>query len=121
VKTLLLLAALVAVVAQQPDPSIDADGHQKAEHQIPAGDYCKHVGVPIGPKETHAHACACTYACHIDQNGNVSETGGEKSTNCKAYCSKDGRRCTCHPEEPCDLGSHVALKDMNHVIVAVTR
>lgn len=121
-KLFVLVLALAAVAAQQPpDDSYDADGHLKAEHQIPAGDYCKNARVTIGPKETHAHACSCTYTCVVDANGTVSETGGEKSTGCKAYCSKDGRRCTCHPEEACDIGARQARFDMNGRMVAMRR
>lgn len=109
--------------AQPPEENsdFDADGHLKAEHQIPAGDYCKKSDVPIGPKETHAHPCDCSYACHVDENGNVSETGGEKTPQCKSYCSKEGRRCTCHPEEPCDLKAGDGLADMNGRVIAVGR
>jgi len=127
---ILWLVALVALGFQQADPTIDADGHLKAEHQIPAGHYCQTTQVYTenaqrlaarGQRPVNAHPCDCTYACHVDANGNVTETGGEKSTGCKSYCSKDGRRCTCHVETPCDLGHHVALKDMQQTIVAVTR
>lgn len=86
---------------------VDPDGHLQSEHQIPAGDYCKRPDVTIGPKETHAHHCDCTYACSVDENGVVHEFDGEKQPKCKSYCSKDGRHCTCHVEEPCDLkGRH---------------
>lgn len=67
-----------------------------------------------------AHPCDCTYACSVDANGNVTETGGEKGTSCKSYCSKDGRKCTCHVEEPCNQ-HHVAKFDMNHEMVSVTK
>lgn len=118
-KLLVLVLALAAVAAaQQSDDRVDADGHLKSEHQIPAGDYCKRVGVPITARETHAHACDCKYSCSVDADGNVSETDGEKHPTCKSYCSKDGRRCTCHVEEPCDMRGN-ALADMNGAVVAV--
>lgn len=82
------------------------DGHLESEHQIPAGDYCKRSDVTIGPREVHAHHCDCTYSCRVEADGSVTEYDGEKNPKCKAYCSKDGRRCTCHVEEPCDLKGH---------------
>ncbi len=117
---LLMLAVLVGLVAQSPQDGYDKDGHLKAEHQIPAGDYCKRSDVTIRPSETHAHHCDCTYACTVDENGNVNEFEGEKQPKCKSYCSKDGRRCTCHVEEPCDRGGSATV-DMNGQIVAVKR
>lgn len=107
-------------MAQEPSTGADPDGHLKSEHQIPAGDYCKAPDVTIGPRETHAHHCGCTYACSVDANGVVNESGGEKMPSCKSYCSKDGRHCTCHVEEPC-LGTKNALRDMTGRIVAVRR
>lgn len=79
------------------------DGHLESEHQIPAGEYCKRSDVTIGPREVHAHHCDCTYSCRVEEDGSVTEFDGEKNPKCKAYCSKDGRHCTCHVEEPCDL------------------
>jgi hypothetical protein len=117
-----LALLVVGLMGQQQDPAYDADGHLKAEHQIPAGDYCKAMDVTITARETHAHHCDCTYSCHVDHDGNVTESGGEKSQGCKAYCSKDQRRCTCHPEPVCSLdGQANARMDMNGRVVAVKR
>lgn len=114
-RVFVLIVALLSVAAQS---QYDPDGHLKSEHQIPAGDYCKRVGVPISPRETHAHSCDCKYACSVDENGEVHEFDGEKHPSCKSYCSKDGRRCTCHVEEPCDIKGD-ALMDMDGHVVAV--
>lgn len=119
------LAAMQLLLPQPPpDTSIDADGHAKSEHQIPAGHYCLSQRVydenaKRGIKQAAGHPCGCTYTCHVDANGNVTETGGEKSTPCKAYCQVDGRKCTCHVEEPCDLSAGSARFDMNHRMVAM--
>ena len=112
----------LSLLQQQPlPPDIDPDGHLKAEHQTPAGTYCKAMDVTITAKETHAVHCACTYTCHVDKDGNVSEAGGEKSTGCKSYCEVDGRRCTCHPEPVCTIESHTARFDMHHHMMAMAK
>lgn len=115
---LILVAGLLGIAAQS---AYDPDGHLKAEHQIPAGDYCKRSDVTITARETHAHHCDCSYVCHVDKDGNVTESGGEKSTGCKSYCSKDQRRCTCHPEPVCDIEPHTARFDMGHQMIAQAR
>jgi hypothetical protein len=130
-RVLLLIFAAFAIGAQPPDDSIDADGHLKAEHQIPAGHSCmsrrvfeenEHRLAARGtPRSSAVHPCDCTYTCHVDASGNLMETGGEKSTGCKSYCSKDGRRCACHVEEPCPPAQGQARIDMNGTIVAVGR
>lgn len=117
---LLVVGLLVSAAGQARQPHVDESTLPASEKQIPEGDYCKKADVPIGKNETHAHPCSCAYHCTVDQNGNVTETEGEHSPACKAYCSKNGRRCTCHPEEPCDVGAHGnALADMDGTIVAV--
>lgn len=132
-RALLALAVLASLAAQQPpaDSAYDADGHLKTEHQIPAGHSCmqrqvyeenaKRLANRGAKQSERLHPCDCTYTCHVDANGTVMETGGEKSTGCLSYCSKDQRRCSCHPEPVCDLGAHVALKDMDGRVVAVAR
>src|SRR5437899_2315466 len=75
---------VLVAVAQSGDPR---------ETRIPAGHYCKSV-LP-GPKETKGHLCGCTYSCHINPDGSITEP---ESDACLSFCHKDGRRCTCHPE-----------------------
>lgn len=120
-RLVVLLIALLGVAAQQSQSGHDADGHLTSEHQIPAGDYCKRSDVTIRTSEIHAHHCDCTYSCVVDESGRVVDTGGEKQVACKSFCSKDRRRCTCHPEgDPsvtC-IGSN-ALMDMDGNVVAV--
>lgn len=127
-----LVAVIFALQVQAPQVQAprDDDGHPASEHQIPAGHYCQRTKVyeenarrlaARGRKPESAHPCDCTYTCHVDANGSLSETGGEKSTGCKSFCEKDGRRCTCHVEEPCDLGQGSARFDMNHKMVAMSR
>ena len=114
----ILMVSLLAVglAAQQPP---DESNVPEAEKRIPPGHYCKREGVPIGPTETHAHSCACTFACSVDEEGNVIE---QESPNCLAYCHINKRRCTCHVEEPanCDNPTHArAWIDMDGRLVAV--
>ena len=123
---LLLLVALVSLAGQ--DSPYDPDGHLKSEHQIPAGDSCMQRRVfeenaqrlaARGKKQSATlHPCDCVFACHVDANGGVTETGGEKSTGCLSYCSKDGRRCGCHPEPVCDMEKGAALIDMDGHVIA---
>lgn len=130
-KHLILIAiALAFIGAQAPDPEYDRDGHLKTEHQIPAGHYCLQARVyeenqrrmsPDKRAQSTAHPCDCTYTCHVDANGQVMENGGEKSTKCKSFCEVDERHCTCHIEEPCDLGAGQARFDMHHQMVAMAR
>jgi hypothetical protein len=107
----IVLLATVAVGAQQPP---DESNLPTSETRIPPGDYCKKAGVPIGQHETRAHPCECTFTCTVDQDGRIVEHEG---ATCQAFCHKNGRRCTCHVEEPCpggdggnarmDMGGHV--------------
>jgi len=112
----IVILALLAVAAQQrPDES----NLPESEKRIPAGDYCKKADVPIGPRETHAHPCSCTFSCTVDEHGTVVE---HEDGSCKAFCQKNGRRCTCHVEEPCPGTGHGnARMDMNGHVVAVRR
>lgn len=125
-KTLLLILFAVVGLAQQADSPYDADGHLKAEHQIPAGHSCmqrrvfdenaQRLSARGAQPSARLHPCDCTYSCHVDANGNVTDTDGEKSVACKSFCSKDGRKCGCHPEPVCDDGN--ALADMNGRVIA---
>lgn len=117
---------LALVTVQPPDPDYDPDGHLKSEHQIPAGHACQleqvyNENAKRGHVSPMLHPCSCSYTCVVDANGNVSETGGEKSTGCKSYCSKDGRKCGCHPEEACEVSKGSARFDMNHDMTAMAR
>ena len=125
-RVVIVLLALVSLSALQQSP-YDPDGHLKSEHQIPAGHACMQRRVfeenaqrltALGKRQSDMlHPCDCTYSCVIDENGNVQESDGEKNPGCKSYCSKDGRKCGCHVEEPC-LGTKNALVDMHGTVVA---
>ena len=109
------LPQLADVNFQPPDESNVPD----VEKRIPPGHICKKAGVPIGPREK-AHACACKYSCDINiETGEVTE---RESEECMAYCHLNGRRCTCHVEEPCPGSKeHNALMNMDGRVVAVLR
>lgn len=119
-RLLLILVALASIAALQPP---DETNVPDSEKRIPPGHYCKLAGVTIGPRETHAHSCECTYSCTVDEAGRVTD---HEASNCLAFCHLNGRRCTCHPEgEPgveCSKteGSN-ALLDMDGRIVAMKR
>lgn len=106
------LGGLAAI--QPPDESHLPD----SEKRIPQGHYCKRPDVPITPRETRAHHCTCKYTCSVDEHGNVSE---HEDTQCLAYCHLNGRRCTCHVEEPCLKAGSNALMDMRGHVVAIRR
>jgi hypothetical protein len=110
----IIVLALAALAAQQtPDES----NVPESEKRIPPGHYCKKVGVPIGPRETHAHPCDCKFSCTVDAEGRITE---REDASCQAFCHKNGRRCTCHVEEPCPGTDHGnARVDMNGRVVAV--
>src|SRR5262249_3481807 len=100
-----------AAVAQQPNE----DALSPAEKRIPPGHYCKRSNVRITPSETSAHPCDCKYSCSTDVRGTVPERDAPTSL---AFCHKNGRRCTCHVEEPCNPQGN-ALMDMDHHVVAM--
>jgi hypothetical protein len=108
------ILALFAIAAQQqPDES-----HLPAqERRIPPGHYCKKADVPITAHETRAHPCDCSFTCTVDANGNVVT---HEDAKCQAFCHKNGRRCTCHVEEPCPGSKDGnARMDMDGHVVAV--
>lgn len=109
---LALMLAVVGLAAQQPEDP---------ERRIPAGHYCKREDVPISPRETNAHHCACKMVCDFDENHN--QTGERTTSDCMAWCQKEGRRCSCHVEEPCPgtLHAHQGWADMDGQIIAVRR
>ena len=110
----LIFLALAALAAQQ---TTDESNLSDSEKRIPPGDYCKRVGVRIGPRETRAHSCDCKFTCTIDEQGAVVQ---HEDATCQAFCEKNGRRCTCHVEEPCpgsDQGN--ARMDMEGQVVSV--
>lgn len=114
---IIIVSLLAAGLAAQQPP--DESNVPEAEKRIPPGHYCKREGVPIGPTETRAHSCACTFACSVDEEGNVTE---QESPNCLAYCHVNQRRCTCHVEEPanCDNPARAhAWIDMDGRLVAI--
>jgi hypothetical protein len=111
-RLVIVLLALAALAAQQtPDES----NLPASETRIPPGHYCKKMGVPISASETRAHSCECTFSCTVDDDGNIVE---HEDSTCQAFCHKNGRRCTCHTEEPCpgsDRGN--ARMDMDGKVV----
>jgi len=112
----IVVLALAALAAQQP---VDESHLSEAEKRIPPNHYCKKAGVPIGPRETRAHPCECTFSCTVNADGSIVE---HESAACQAFCQKNGRRCTCHVEEPCPRdGAGNALMDMDGRVVAVIR
>ena len=112
----LLLAFLLGqTVAQPATPEADLPDFEK---RIPPGDYCKAKDVTITPRETHAHHCDCTMSCTVDEQGEVTV---HESSNCMAYCEKNGRRCTCHVEAPCPKDGSNALMDMTGQVISVRR
>jgi hypothetical protein len=113
-----LLLAVTALAAQRPP---DESNLPDSEKRVPPGHYCKAKGVPIGPRETNAHPCECTFSCTIDEQGAVTEHEGP---TCLTYCHVNGRRCTCHVEDPtpCTKEGHGnARMNMNGEVVAVAR
>lgn len=112
----IVILALLALAAQQrPDES----NLPASEKRIPPGDYCKKAGVPISQRETRAHSCTCTFSCTVDEHGTVVE---REDASCQAFCHKNGRRCTCHVEEPCPGdGRGNARMDMDGRVVAMRR
>lgn len=113
-RILLLVLAVSALAAQQPP---DESNLPPEERRIPPGHYCKREGVPIGPRETRAHSCPCTMSCTVNGDGTVTE---HEDSKCLSWCAKNGRKCTCHVEEPCP-GSIAgnALMNMEGRVVAV--
>ena len=111
----LALLFVVGTLVQQ-QPGIPDDQLPESERRIPMGHYCKRPDVAIGPRETRAHHCDCTMSCTVDEQGNVTT---HESSNCMAYCEKNGRRCTCHVEAPCPKEGSNALIDMDGHIVAM--
>jgi len=117
VRSLAIIAAAVLALAAQRPP--DETNVPPSEKRIPPGDYCKRAGVPIGPRETHAHSCECHFSCTVDENGTITQ---HEDASCQAFCHRNGRRCTCHVEEPCPNDRHGnALMDMDGRVVAVHR
>ena len=108
---LLVLAALSLSAQQPPDESSLPPGEKK----IPPFHYCKRSDVRITPRETRAHPCDCKMTCTVDAQGNVTM---HESSNCMAYCEKNGRKCTCHVEAPCPKEGGNALMDMDGGVVA---
>jgi hypothetical protein len=113
----ILAAALLGLVKGAQTQPPDESSLPEHERRIPPGHYCKRADVPITKNEKSAHPCNCTYTCSIDEEGNVAE---RESSDCQAFCKKNGRRCTCHVEEPCPGSSHGnARMDMDGAVVAV--
>jgi len=120
----ILAAALLGLVmgtqtgtGTQTTQPPDESSLQESERRIPPGHYCKRADVPISKSETSAHPCSCKYSCSVDDEGNVMES---ESSECQAFCKKNGRRCTCHVEEPCPgTAKGNAVMDMDGTVVAV--
>jgi hypothetical protein len=115
-RLILLVLAALSIAAQRPPDESNVPPNEK---RVPPGDYCKAKGVPIGPKETRAHTCECTFSCTIDEQGAVTEHEGP---TCLTYCHVNGRRCTCHTEDPtpCTKEGHGnARMNMDGEVVAV--
>jgi hypothetical protein len=118
--SLMALSAQSPVVPKPDDPEANIPDEEK---RIPPGHYCKRPDVEIRPTETMAHHCDCIYTCSIDEDGAAHDN---ESSNCLAWCQKNGRRCSCYPEgdplHPCEgQPKGMAWKDMNGNLVAVHR
>ncbi len=117
-RRLLLLVAILASMAQQAQPPrVDESSLPESEKRIPQDHYCKRSDVAIGPRETRAHHCDCKFSCSLDENGDVVE---HEEPSCLAFCHKNGRRCTCHVEEPCEPKGN-GLTDMDGHVIAMRR
>lgn len=101
------------------------------ETRIPPGHYCVQREVfdynqsRARRSQASAHPCDCKMACVVDtdEDGTPTEETRQEQPDCMSYCHLNGRRCTCHEEEPCP-GSHPganALVDMDGHVVAVLR
>jgi hypothetical protein len=114
-RLLVLLLAAASLSAQQPPDESNVPAEEK---RIPPGHYCKAKDVPISPREKNAHHCDCKMVCDFDQDGN--QTGERTSNDCMSWCELNGRKCTCHVEQPCP-GTFAgrALRDMHGTVVAV--
>jgi|ERR1051326_3481605 hypothetical protein len=118
-KRILLALFVLSSLAMQTS-QVDESNAPESEKRIPQGHYCKRPDVTIGPREARAHHCDCKFSCSVDEEGNIVE---HEAPNCLAYCHLNGRRCTCHTEEPCEgEGKHGnALMNMAGEVVAVKR
>jgi hypothetical protein len=85
-RLILLVLAALSIAAQRPPDESNVPPNEK---RVPPSDYCKAKGVPIGPKETRAHTCECSFSCTIDERGTVTEHEGP---TCLTYCHVNGRR-----------------------------
>lgn len=81
----LLIVAVVALVAQGPDPS----RHDKYRDDPKA--YC----LPGKPMDAHGHECACKMECPDDPN-----VAPPEDVTCELYCTK--ARCVCHVDQGCE-------------------
>jgi hypothetical protein len=83
-KTLLMLLAVLAIGAQQPDPYRVPDDDNPMDFHRPDGAKCATGGT---------HPCHCHLrSCTKDANGNLIDW--EEGDACQNYCHKD--KCTCH-------------------------
>ena len=112
----LIFAAMLSMAAIQPPSD---ENLPPEETRIPPGHYCKRSDVTITPRETRAHHCDCKMSCTVDEA--TGEVTTHETINCMAWCEKNGRRCTCHVEEPCPKEGDNALMDMYGHVVAMRK
>lgn len=121
-RRVVVAAALISLGFQQgPDES----NVPESEKRIPAGHFCMQKAVydynSRNKRATqNAHPCDCQFSCNLNpETGEVTE---QESPDCQAFCHVNGRRCTCHTEEPCPGSAQGnALMDMNGHVVAVLK
>lgn len=98
-----LVLALVSMAMQSTHQALP-DGPEESlpdsEKQVPPHHYCMNHSEARMPR--NAHECHCDYVCIVSSD----EAGHEvfdiqESPQCKTYCHKNGRRCTCWPEPVC--------------------
>lgn len=69
------------------------------ETRVPPGDYCmNHSERRMAP---NAHECHCDYNCVTEYVDGHPISVAHEASDCKTYCHRNGRYCTCHPEDPC--------------------
>ena len=87
-KTLLLLAFVLAVVGAQDGPVLPPPGNP-GHVEPPPGARCVHAG----PGVSAAQACACVPTCMENRDGNGELDGTERRIEDVVRC-----RVACHPK-----------------------
>lgn len=96
-KALIILLALVAIAAQEPE-------HRDDKYKEDPHARCMRPEVVelYGPTNPSLHACSCHQTCIV---GDAGESWVQEDSACSMYCSK--QRCGCHVDEDVCAGPHV--------------